>query len=31
MIYKPKRHQQIAAQFLREHKRAALFLDMGLG
>ena len=31
MEYVPKPHQQIALEFLRKHKRAALFLDMGLG
>ena len=31
MKYEPKPHQEIALEFLREHKRAALFLDMGLG
>ena len=31
MEYVPKQHQQIALEFLRNHKRAALFLDMGLG
>lgn len=31
MQYVPKKHQEIAAKFLREHDRCALFLDMGLG
>lgn len=31
MQYIPKPHQQIAADFLREHDKCALFLDMGLG
>ena len=31
MHYDPRPHQQIAADFLRGHKRAGLFLDMGLG
>ena len=31
MQYKPHKYQQIAIQFLREHNRSALFLDMGLG
>ena len=31
MIYEPRPHQKIAAEFLRAHKRAGLFLDMGLG
>ena len=31
MEYIPKRHQQIAAEFLKDHDRCALFLDMGLG
>lgn len=31
MEYIPKKHQQIAAKFLRDHDRCALFLDMGLG
>ena len=31
MIYDPRPHQKIAAEFLRKHKRAGLFLDMGLG
>lgn len=31
MEYVPKKHQQIAAEFLRDHDRCALFLDMGLG
>jgi hypothetical protein len=30
MLYVPRPHQQIAAEFLRTHKRAGLFLDMGL-
>ena len=29
MQYVPKKHQQIAAEFLRNHDRCALFLDMG--
>ena len=29
--YIPRAHQELASQFLREHKRCALFLDMGLG
>ena len=29
MQYVPKPHQQITADFLREHERCALFLDMG--
>lgn len=28
-VYNPRAHQELAAQFLREHKRCALFLDMG--
>ena len=31
MRYDPRPHQKIAADFLRTHKRAGLFLDMGLG
>ena len=31
MQYLPKKHQQIAADFLAAHNRCALFLDMGLG
>ena len=31
MRYTPKKHQQIAAEFLASHNRCALFLDMGLG
>lgn len=31
MIYEPKPHQKIAAEFLASHNRCALFLDMGLG
>ena len=31
MIYSPRKHQQLAGDFLREHNRAALLLDMGLG
>ena len=31
MQYIPRRHQQIAAEFLAAHDRCALFLDMGLG
>lgn len=31
MIYSPRKHQQLAGEFLREHNRAALLLDMGLG
>jgi len=31
MIYAPRPHQQIAAEFCRSHDRCALFLDMGLG
>ena len=31
MRYDPRPHQKIAAEFLRTHKRAGLFLDMGLG
>ena len=31
MHYDPRPHQKIAAEFLRGHKRAGLFLDMGLG
>ena len=31
MIYTPRQHQRIAANFLKAHKRAGLFLDMGLG
>lgn len=31
MEYVPKKHQIIAADFLRAHDRCALFLDMGLG
>lgn len=29
MKYIPKQHQKIALEFLRNHKRAALFLEMG--
>ena len=29
MEYVPKKHQQIAAEFLSERDRCALFLDMG--
>lgn len=29
MQYVPKKHQQIAADFLASHNRCALFLDMG--
>ena len=29
--YFPRPHQKIAAEFLKTHKRAGLFLDMGLG
>lgn len=31
MQYNPRPHQELAASFLAEHDRAALFLDMGLG
>ena len=31
MEFVPKPHQVMAMRFLREHKRCALFLDMGLG
>ena len=31
MLYVPRQHQKIAAEFLQKHKRAGLFLDMGLG
>lgn len=31
MEYVPKKHQKIAADFLKDHDRCALFLDMGLG
>lgn len=31
MKYEPRRHQEIAIQFLKDHDRGALFLDMGLG
>ena len=31
MEFVPKKHQVIAADFLRSHDRCALFLDMGLG
>ena len=31
MKFEPKPHQTIALDFLRAHKRCALFLDMGLG
>lgn len=31
MKFEPKRHQEIAIQFLRDHNRCCLFLDMGLG
>ena len=31
MKFVPKDHQKIALDFLREHKRCCLFLDMGLG
>lgn len=29
--YIPRRHQELAGEFLRTHNKAALFLDMGLG
>lgn len=29
MEYVPKKHQQIAAEFLEDRERCALFLDMG--
>lgn len=29
MQYVPKPHQKIAAEFLRNHDRCCLFLDMG--
>ena len=31
MKFVPRKHQQLAGDFLREHNRAALLLDMGLG
>lgn len=31
MKFEPKRHQEIAIQFLRDHDHCCLFLDMGLG
>lgn len=31
MQYIPREHQRKALDFLRQHKRCALFLDMGLG
>ena len=31
MLYDPRPHQTLAAEFLADHKRAGLFLDMGLG
>lgn len=31
MNYIPREHQKLAGEFLREHNRAALLLDMGLG
>ena len=31
MKYAPRKHQQLAGDFLRGHNRAALLLDMGLG
>ena len=31
MKYHPKKHQKIAEEFMLNHDRAALFLDMGLG
>lgn len=31
MEFVPKKHQEIAAKFLQDHDRCALFLDMGLG
>lgn len=31
MRYTPRKHQQLAGDFLRGHNRAALLLDMGLG
>ena len=31
MKFIPRRHQVLAGQFLREHDRGALLLDMGLG
>ena len=31
MEFIPRRHQKLAGDFLREHNRAALLLDMGLG
>ena len=31
MQYVPKQHQEIAAEFLKNHDKCALFLDMGLG
>ena len=31
MEFVPKRHQELALEFLRTHNRCALFLDMGLG
>ena len=31
MIYQPKPHQKLASAFLKNHDRAGLFLDMGLG
>lgn len=31
MKYTPRKHQQIADRWLREHDRTGLLLDMGLG
>jgi hypothetical protein len=31
MHYSPRAHQKIAAEFLKTHDHAGLFLDMGLG
>ena len=31
MKFQPKRHQELAIEFLRTHSHCALFLDMGLG
>lgn len=31
MRYEPKPHQSLCLDFLREHDRAGLLLDMGLG
>ena len=31
MKFIPAKHQELALQFLREHPKAGLFLEMGLG